>query len=164
LPPSRGEPFSVWALEEIFASSLPLALTDTLSIRIPTVEGYAAAKLGAWLDRSQWHEAKDAGDLALTMYWYAEATVVHDRLYGTPTGNKILVAEGLDLPLAAACLLGADVTATIGPRRRAELLARWPGDADLLVRELRLHGSPNWPSDARRRSALIEALTRGLSH
>jgi predicted nucleotidyltransferase len=39
-PPSRGEPFNVWAFEEIFASSLPLALTDTLSIRIPTVEGY----------------------------------------------------------------------------------------------------------------------------
>jgi predicted nucleotidyltransferase len=98
------------------------------------------------------------------MYWYAESTAVHDRLYDTPTGNKILVSEGLDLPLAAAHLLGTDVTATIGPRRRDELLARWPGDTDLLVRELRLHGSPNWPSDARRRSALIDALTRGLSH
>jgi predicted nucleotidyltransferase len=162
-PPSRDEPFSVWAFEEVFATSLPLPLTDTLSIRIPTVAGYAAAKLGAWLDRSQWHEAKDAADLALTMYWYAESTVVHDGLYDTPAGNKILLAEGLDLPLAAAHLLGTDVTVTIGPRRRAELLARWPGNTDLLVRELRLHGSPNWPSDARHRSTLIEALTRGLS-
>jgi predicted nucleotidyltransferase len=163
-PPSRDEPFSVWAFEEFYASSLPLPLTEGLSIRIPTVEGYAAAKLGAWLDRSQWHEAKDAADLTLIMYWYAESTAVHDRLYDTPTGNKILVSEGLDLPLAAAHLLGTDVTATIGPRRRDELLARWPGDTDLLVRELRLHGSPNWPSDARRRSALIDALTRGSSH
>jgi predicted nucleotidyltransferase len=163
-PPSRGEPLSVWAFEEVFASSLPLALTDTLSIRMPTVEGYTAAKLGAWLDRSQWHEAKDASDLALIMYWYAESTVVHHRLYDTTTGNEILTAERVDIPLAAAHLLGTDVTATIGPRRRDELLARWPGDADLLVRELRLHGSPSWPSDAQRRSALIDALTRGLSH
>jgi predicted nucleotidyltransferase len=92
-PPSRGEPLSVWAFEKIFASSLPLSLTDSLPIRIPTVEGYAAAKLGAWLDRSEWHEAKDAGDLVLIMYWYAESTVVHDRLYDTPTGNEILTAE-----------------------------------------------------------------------
>jgi predicted nucleotidyltransferase len=162
-PPSRDEPFSVWAFEEIFASSLSLALTDTLSIRIPTVEGYAAAKLGAWLDRSQWHEAKDAADLALVMYWYAESTDVHDRLYDTPTGNEILTAEDVDLPLAAAHLLGTDVAATIGPRRRDEMLARWPGNTDLLVRELRLHGSPNWASDARRRAAFIVALTRGLS-
>jgi predicted nucleotidyltransferase len=91
--PHRGESLSVWAFEEVFASSLPLPLTDTLSIRIPTVEGYAVAKLGAWLDRSEWHEAKDAGDLVLIMYWYAESTVVHDRLYDTPTGNEILTAE-----------------------------------------------------------------------
>jgi predicted nucleotidyltransferase len=44
------------------------------------VAGYAAAKLGAWLDRSEWHEAKEAGDLALVLYWYAESAAVHDRL------------------------------------------------------------------------------------
>jgi predicted nucleotidyltransferase len=162
-PPSRGEPISVWAFEEIFAKSLPLTLTDTLSIRIPTVEGYAAAKLGAWLDRSEWHNVRDAGDLALVMYWYAESTVVHDRLYDTPAGNDILVAEGADLSLAAAYLLGTDVIATIGPRRRDELLARWPGKTDQLARNLQLHGRPTWSARARRRSELIDALTRGLS-
>jgi predicted nucleotidyltransferase len=162
-PPSRGEELSVWAFEEIFASSLPLIITDTLSIRIPTVDGYAAAKLGAWLDRSKWHEAKDAADLALILYWYAESTLVHDTLYDTPAGNEILAAEGADLPLAAAHLLGTDVIATIGTHRRKELLARWPGNADLLTRELRLHGGPNWSPDARRRSELVDALTRGLS-
>jgi predicted nucleotidyltransferase len=70
-PPTRKQTLSVWAFEEIFAASLPLALTGTLTIRIPTVPGYAAAKLGAWLDRSEWHESKDATDLALVMHWYA---------------------------------------------------------------------------------------------
>lgn len=162
-PPSHGEALSVWAFEEIFAGSLPLALTGRLSIRIPTVAGYAAAKLGAWLDRSEWHEAKDAADLALIMHWYAESTVVQDRLYDTLIGNEILLAESTDLPLAAAHLLGTDVVTTIGSQRRAELLARWPGDADLLKRELRLHSGPTWSPDPKRRSELIDALTRGLS-
>jgi predicted nucleotidyltransferase len=42
-PPTRKQTLSVWAFEEIFAASLPLALTGTLTIRIPTVPGYAAA-------------------------------------------------------------------------------------------------------------------------
>jgi predicted nucleotidyltransferase len=43
---------SVWAFDEIFAASWPLKLSPNLTIHIPTVAGYAAAKLGAWLDRS----------------------------------------------------------------------------------------------------------------
>ena len=125
-PPSRGETLSVWAFEEIFAASLPLALSPTTTIRIPTVAGYAAAKVGAWLDRSDWLEAKDAADLALILHWYAESADVHDRLYETPSGNEILIAEGTDVPLAAAHLLGADIATTMRPARLAELLARWP--------------------------------------
>lgn len=113
----------MWAFEEIFAASLPLALPPTTTIHIPTVAGYAAAKVGAWLDRSDWLEAKDAADLALVLHWYAESADVHNRPYETPLGNEILIAEGTDLPLAAAHLLGADVTTTIGPPRLAELLA-----------------------------------------
>ena len=63
-PPTRREPVSVWAFEEIFAASIALELPESLQIRIPDVAGYAAAKLGAWLDRSEWGETKDATDLA----------------------------------------------------------------------------------------------------
>ena len=38
-PPSRRETLSVWAFEEIFAASLPLVLSPTLTVRIPTVVG-----------------------------------------------------------------------------------------------------------------------------
>ena len=161
-PPSRGETLSVWAFEEIFAASLPLELSPTVTIRIPTVAGYASAKLGAWLDRSEWHEAKDAADLALILHWYAESAEVSDRLYETSSGSEILILEGADVPLAAAHLLGSDVAATIGAVRLAELLARWPGDAEFLVRELDLRGGPAWPRDSQRRRGLLDALTRGL--
>lgn len=151
--------------EEIFAVSLPLALSPTTTIHIPTVAGYAAAKVGGWLDRSDWLEAKDAADLALILHWYAESAEVHDRLYETSSGNEILTAEGTDVPLAAAHLLGSDVatTTTIGAARLAELLARWAGDAELLIRELELRGGPVWPRDSRRRRGLVDALNRGFA-
>ncbi len=86
---------SVWAFEKIFSRSLPLDLTSAVTIRIPTIAGYAAAKLAAWLDRSQWGEPKDANDLALVAYWYSESPGVADRLYDTPDGQRVLVDEGV---------------------------------------------------------------------
>lgn len=161
-PPTRDTAMSVWALEEIKAASLPLPLPEVGGVRIPSVAGFAAAKLGAWLDRSEWLEAKDATDLALILFWYAESPEVHDRLYDSAQGSAILVAESADLPRAAAGLLGLDVASTIGPERTSELLARWPGDAQTLVRELQFSGGPLWPGDHDRRRELVEALTAGL--
>ena len=161
-PPTRGQSMSVWAFEEIHRGAQPLVLTPQLTIRIPTVAGFAAAKLGAWLDRAEWREAKDAADLALICYWYAESTNVHDRLYETPAGNEVLIAEEADVPLASARLLGLDVTSSIGPERTNEMLKRWPGDISLLVREFQLRGGPTWPGTPDRRRDLVDALTRGL--
>ncbi|HEY0541477.1 MAG TPA: hypothetical protein VGD53_24120 [Actinoallomurus sp.] len=92
-----------------------------------------------------------------------ESTTVHDRLYETPAGNKILIAEQMDIPLAAARLLGSDLVSAIGAERLAELLARWPGDADLLTKEHRLRSGPVWPRTAEQRHDLLGALTRGLT-
>jgi predicted nucleotidyltransferase len=97
------------------------------------------------------------------LHWYAESEVIQNRLYDTPAGSDVLIAEGADVQLASANLLGIDVATTIGPTRRAELLARWPGDIELLQRELTLRGGPTWPTDPQRRHELIAALTRGLS-
>lgn len=161
-PPTRSEPFSVWAFEEIFAAARPLPLPSGATVKIPTVAGYAATKLGAWLDRSEWLEVKDARDLALTAYWYEHSNDVRDRLYDTDAGNTVLMAEEADVPRAAAHLLGIDITATIGERGHAELAARWPGNLDLLVREFTVAGPPA-PNEARRR-AVIDALTSGIAH
>lgn len=162
-PPTRRESVSVWAFEEIFAASTALELPGSLQVRIPDVAGYTAAKLGAWLDRSEWFETKDATDLALVAYWYAESRHVEDRLYETEAGSEILVAEQMDVERAAARLLGVDITQTIGPKRSGELLNRWPGDAELLVRSFELHGGgPLWPGGLQRRRELIDALTQGL--
>ena len=160
-PPTRGEPFSVWAFEEVFAAAQSLRLPTGATVRIPTVAGYAATKLGAWLDRSEWLETKDARDLALAAYWYEHSSEVGDQLYDTDAGNIALLAEDTDVPRAAAHLLGIDIAAIIGDRRLAELLARWPGDGDLLVREFTVAGKAA-PTEPRRR-ALVNALTNGIT-
>lgn len=160
--PTRPESISVWAFDEIFAASSTLDLSKSLQIRIPTVAGYAAAKLGAWLDRCEWGETKDAADLALVAYWYAESDHVQDRLYETEAGTEVLVAEELDVERAAARLLGVDIMQMIGPKRSGELIKRWPGDIELLMRSFKLGGGQQWPGGMSRRRELIGALTQGL--
>ncbi|MBK8460992.1 MAG: hypothetical protein IPL43_13100 [Micropruina sp.] len=124
----------------------PLQLSTGRQIRIPTIPGFAAAKLGAWLDRSVWGQTKDAGDIALILYWYSQSPSVQDRLYDTTTGNGILIREEADVPRAAAHLLGADVAGLIGPQRLAELPECWLGNSTAQV------GPPSSP-DARSSSA-----------
>lgn len=160
-PPTRGEPFSVWAFEEVFAAAQSLMLPTGVTVRIPTVVGYAATKLGAWLDRSEWHETKDARDLALAVHWYGHSSQVRDRLYDSEIGNTALLAEDADVPRAAAHLLGIDIAAILGELRLAELLARWPGNLDLLVGEFTIAGKAA-PSEPRRQ-ALVNALTSGIT-
>jgi hypothetical protein len=124
--------------------------------------GYTAAKLGARLDRSSWGETRDAADLGAG---HALVRRVRRRA-GPPVRvngwHDVLITESSDVPVAAAQLLGHDVAATIGAERLAELLERWPGDVQLLVREFGFTGA-TWPRDVTRRRALIDALTRGLT-
>lgn len=160
-PPTRNEPFSVWAFEEVFAAARLLKLPTGATVRLPTVAGFAATKLAAWLDRSEWREVKDAHDLALASFWYEHADDVRNRLYDTEAGNAALIAERADVPRGAAHLLGSDIAATIGERRLTELAARWPGNIELLVREFIVAGATT-PGEARRR-AVVEALTAGFA-
>jgi hypothetical protein len=60
-------------------------------------------------------------------------------------------------------MLGVDVATTIGSDRLAELLARWPGNLNLLIHELSVASDAAWPRDGKRRSDLVDALTRGMT-
>ncbi|MEV4999514.1 hypothetical protein [Nocardioides sp. LML1-1-1.1] len=162
-PPARGEEPSVWAFSEIDATSLSLSLSlgTGLSVRIPTVAGYAAAKLGAWLDRSAYGELKDARDLALVLHWYAESEPVQDRLYQSEEGHAILERTELDVRNAAAHLLGRDIATTIGRRRLHELLQRWSASDQRLIAQLTVEDKQTW--SPQRRAAILAALTAGLT-
>jgi predicted nucleotidyltransferase len=163
-PPSRDdEMISVWAFREVFDRSHTLTLPTAGTIRIPTIPGYVALKLAAWLDRSTWGKYKDAGDVAAAMHWYAESDDIVDRLYADDVGEEILVRYDVDPVRGALHLLGQDVADLIGPERTCELEARWPGGSGtLLLSELNLSTSPTWPSDLRLRRERLNAFENGL--
>lgn len=163
VPPTRDEAISVWAFDEIHRAALSLPVSATDAIRVPTVAGYTASKLAAWLDRSAWREVKDANDLALAAFWYSESTSVQDRLFDSANGQALLIHEDLDATLAAVRLLGQDVVDEIGALRRAELVQRWPGDSELLTRSFETSGGSALAPDVARRREVIGALSRGLT-
>jgi predicted nucleotidyltransferase len=152
-PPDPAEPVSVWALEEIYAGSLTLLLPEP--IRLPTVAGYTAAKLGAWVDRS---DPRDLNDLALTLFWHAHSSEVDDELW--EHWEAVLAAYDFDVEIASAYLLGRRVAELIGPVRCRELIDRWDPSIPGLARSLSVGVPQPWPRQGRVRP-LLGALASG---
>jgi len=162
-PPARHEPMSVWGFAEVFETARPLSLPSAGTIRIPTVAGYAALKLAAWLDRSAYGQYKDAADIATVMYWYSESPEVDARLYETEHGQDILVQEESDYPVAAARMLGEDIAGVVGRTRLSELAERWPGSRkDSLYAGMTVTNALQWPSSPDRRQELVLGMERGM--
>ncbi|WP_220138317.1 hypothetical protein [Nocardioides massiliensis] len=162
-PRGRGEAMSVWAFREVYAGAMNLRLDPNTQIRVPSIPGYAALKLCAWLDRAGGGQYKDAADLATVLYWFANSDALEERLYSSDAGNAVLLEHEMDLSASAAHLLGQDIRALLGPERHNELRARWP-DARraLLISELTLPVEAQWPRDHRRRSEIVAAMESGL--
>ncbi|MFD6855971.1 hypothetical protein ACFWCF_01275 [Rhodococcus sp. NPDC060090] len=163
-PPDRS--LSVWAFREVFDTGYDLPLPTVGSTRIPTVPGYTALKLAAWLDRSENGLYKDAPDIATAVYWYTSSKAVKNRLYeDSGHGMDVLDKFEFDENRALAYLLGEDVAATVGSQRLDELATRWPGPHDdALVQHMNIDTAPLvWSPDIHRRKELIDALALGLS-
>lgn len=153
-PAPREEDIVVFGFREVFDRAASLELASGESIRLPQPEGYTLLKVRAWADRSP--DDKDAKDLAVALDWYAESNDVLDRLYG----DDIDVAElyGFDLAQGAAGLLGGDVRRQLDPEDADDLAARFARlDSRHLARELL-----GLPEDGARRTAVVQAFTRGL--
>lgn len=162
-PAARKEPMSVWGFAEVFACALPLALPCGTSIRIPTVAGYAALKLAAWLDRSANGEYKDAADIATAMYWYAKSADVETLLYETDHGQAILLQQEYDSVAAATRVLGEDIDDVVGRTRVSDLAERWPGSRKgLLYEHMKVPHATDWPQSLDRRQALVRAMELGM--
>ncbi len=76
-------------------------------------------------------------------------------------GDAVLLQEGMNVPVAAARLLGADIAYIIGPDGLSELLTRWSGSHDLFIKELVVRADKATASEGDKIERVV-ALTRGL--
>ena len=129
-PPWRPrDPMDVFAMSTVYAGSdsIRFEAAPTLSLRIPTLIGYAALKLKAWIDRAARQEFKDGPDLGLVLYWYSQSDAVRETLYTRRA--DLLERSDFDLQLASAMLLGADIRDLLSARQ-AELMSQlWTGES-----------------------------------
>lgn len=65
-PPFReADPLDVFGMTQVYATVDAVRFGGGPEIRLPTVAGYVALKLKAWIDRSAVYNEKDAPDLGL---------------------------------------------------------------------------------------------------
>lgn len=103
-PPRRDIVLNVAGFEEAWASSLMVAVEESLTVRVASIPGLTLLKLIAWADRGA-RNNKDAADLHRLLTTYFDAGNF-DRLYDEELA--LLEAVEYDLELAGAELLGRD--------------------------------------------------------
>ncbi|GAA1316953.1 hypothetical protein ACFSWE_15945 [Leucobacter albus] len=164
-PEPRGSEIVVFGFNDVYQNAGRLLLPTGTQIRIPSVPGYAALKLRSWIDRSPSGEDKDAKDLAIVTFWYRESQSILNRLYGTAQGIEVLESVGLDVPLAAAQLLGADAASQLSPAGRADLIARWvETPQELLARHFTLPPGASGDFGPERRQEIVAHLSLGIAN
>lgn len=162
-PAARGEDLVVFGFHDVYARAERLALPGGAVVRIPQPAGYAALKMRSWIDRSAYGEDKDAKDLALCAFWYEESALVQNRLYDTDEGLEILSGADWDVPVAAAGMLGVDVTQQLTPENHADLATRWSElDLDTLARSFLLPPAIQRPMSLATRRAVAFQLGSAL--
>lgn len=160
-PPFReADPLDVFGMTQAYASAHTASFGEGLNIRVPTVAGYVALKLKAWIDRSAVHNQKDAPDLGLALFWAAESASFTDRFWGD---SDLFSTWKADVGLGGAALLGGDVRRVLGPAAGdhvAELFTE--ANRDELARALRNSARELYLGDTDRRIAALAAMTMGL--
>ena len=160
-PPFRSaDPLDVFGMRRVYATADTARFDDGLEIRLPTVAGYVALKLKAWIDRSAVHNQKDAPDLGLALFWASESPSFTDRFWA----DLDLVGRwNADPGTGGAALLGAGVREVLG-EAAGDHLAELFTDAsrDELSRVLRSSEAHLLLGDRDRRTATLNALAVGL--
>ncbi|ROR83160.1 Predicted nucleotidyltransferase [Plantibacter flavus] len=160
-PPPRVDGMNVFGFEAVRTQSAEVLMPSGDSVRIPQPAGYAALKLRAWLDRAPIGIMKDAGDIAVALYWYSESPEVSKRLYDSED-TTLLERYDWDPSRAAGALLGSDIATLLGAVDGTALAQAWGAGVDeqRLARELHLTGTEVRLDE---RLGVLAALQDGLS-
>ncbi len=133
-PPWRpADPIDVFAMSAAYRASEALALGGEPLLRIPTIPGYVALKIKAWIDRSVPARGihKDGADLGLALFWYENDPQVRERLWIHEAAT--LLQHAYDLGVASARLLGNDVRSLLGEPEAARLSSLWTAESRALL-------------------------------
>jgi len=136
-------PFSVEGFQAVLAASKRLDLGDGLAIQVPLPPGYVALKVHAFAERSLRHETKDAGDLAIALYWYRASSEVTDFLYQDAAGVPLLESADFNPDVASAALLGVRTREALPPSAVRRLTAAWDVcDPEIIAKAYRTARAP----------------------
>jgi predicted nucleotidyltransferase len=132
---------SVGGFKDVYEHALFAHIGQGKEIRLASLPGLAILKFFAWEDRHNALPTKDAEDLALILYNYANAGNI-DRLY--ENHPEFVTDVNGDRELAGARLLGLDMAAIMSEKTKKtvrEILARntVPESADKLVEAIQRH-------------------------
>ncbi|MGP6174626.1 hypothetical protein [Corynebacterium sp. A21] len=152
---------NVAGFREVFGKAEDLPLTDEISVKLPSVPGFAGLKLHAWFDRWPAGKYKDASDLALILSWYEDDNdKLWDRYLALDNEEEYLG----DTDGMAATLLGFDIGDVLGIHETPALLKRFESEPDIGLDRFAewLLAPPEHEHPLDRRSLQVEALMHGL--
>jgi predicted nucleotidyltransferase len=158
-PPEEDFVMRVAGFSDGMESSVPVRLNDDLVVRVVSLPALLVLKLFAWLDRK--HEKRDAPDIHTLLKDYGDAGN-EDRLYGEAL--NILEAEGHDVEIAGARLLGGDAAAVISADTRARVTDILASDRQMeeLTNQIIVVSARNDPEHARRCDLLVKKFRQGF--
>lgn len=158
-PPEEDFVMRVAGFSDGMESSVPVRLADDLVVRVVSLPALLVLKLFAWLDRKQ--EKRDAPDIYTLLKDYGDAGN-EDRLYGEAL--NILEAEGYDVEIAGARLLGGDAAAVISAdtRRRVRDILESDREMEELTNQIIVVWARNDPEHVRRCELLVSKLRQGF--
>jgi predicted nucleotidyltransferase len=126
IPPWReNDPIDVFAMSAVYEAADTLSISGREVLRIPTVPGYAALKIKAWIDRSAPARGvyKDGADLGLVLFWCENDADAQGRLW--EEDSDALKAHEYDIAVASARILGRDIRALLGEAPADLLMSLW---------------------------------------
>lgn len=129
VPHADGHIVDVFAFQKVFDGADFYRLPEGIQVRVPTVAGYAALKIKAWVDKGALGWTKHARDLSYVCMWYQDSPRFRDSLYDYKQDADLLELADFDQDLAATYLLGRHIRATIGQDLADELGNLWNLDS-----------------------------------
>src|ERR1700730_13223045 len=158
-PPEEDFVMRVAGFSEAMESSVPVRLAGDLVVRVVSIPALLVLKLFAWLDRKQ--EKRDAPDIHTLLKEYGDAGN-EDRLYGEAL--NILEAEGYDVEIAGARLLGGDTAVVVSADRRGRVrdILESDREREALTNQIIMLSARHNPEHVRRCELLVSKLRKGF--